>query len=59
VNPESPNMEILDQMHWSLEELDILRDCVEEKGVHSLGFCRLMDRRELVYLGLLCVLRSL
>jgi hypothetical protein len=29
-----------------------------EKGVHSLGLCRL-GRRELVYFGLLCVLRSL
>jgi hypothetical protein len=35
--------------------VDGLRDYVEEKGVHSLGLCKL-GRRELVYLGLLCVL---
>jgi hypothetical protein len=27
---------------------------VEEKGVHCLGLCRL-ERRDLVYFGLLCV----
>jgi hypothetical protein len=36
--------------------MDILRDYMAEKGVHSLGLCRL-DRRELVYIGLLWVLK--
>jgi hypothetical protein len=31
------------------KEMQILRDYMEEKGVHSLGLCRL-GRRELVYL---------
>jgi hypothetical protein len=38
--------------------MDNLRDCMEEKGVHSLGLCRL-GRRELVYFGLLWVLKIL
>jgi hypothetical protein len=31
------------------KEVDSPRDCVAEKGIHSLGLCKL-DRRELVYL---------
>jgi len=38
----------------SWKEVDILRECVEEKGVHFLGLCRL-EIREIVYFGLLCV----
>jgi hypothetical protein len=34
--------------------VDSLRDCMEDKRVHSLGLCRL-ERRELVYFGLMCV----
>ena len=51
-------MDILDHTLERWKEVDNLRDCVEEKGVHSLGLCRL-GIRELVYFGLLCVLRSL
>jgi hypothetical protein len=36
----------------ALEEMENLRDCVVEKGVHSLGLSRL-GRRELVYFRLM------
>jgi hypothetical protein len=38
--------------------MDNLKDCVEDKGVHSRGLCR-MGRRDLVYFGLLWVLKIL
>jgi hypothetical protein len=38
--------------------MDSLRDYVAEKGIHSLGLCGL-GRRELVYFGLLWVLKIL
>jgi hypothetical protein len=31
-----------------------MRDVMEEKGIHSLGLCK-MERRERVYFLLLCV----
>jgi hypothetical protein len=58
-----PHLEILRVPTWilltkcirALEGGGQPQDCVAEKGVHSLGLCRL-GRRELVYFGLLCVL---
>jgi hypothetical protein len=59
VSPKSTIMEIMYTASVEpCKEMNISRDCMAKKGVHSLGLCR-MGRRELVYLGLLWVLRIL